>query len=108
MTLNELVKTNNASVRTKAFITYDSKKKFLADNEMLKNYSDEFIELLKQLKNVFSITVNATAYNHIVITMYHSKTKSYEYIACDCSTYDCTSFDSVKAAKQYINEQINK
>lgn len=106
MNLSELVEKNNTNGREKKYISFDSKKKFVTSNEFT-NYSNEFQLLIKQLKNVFSVAINATENKYIVITMYYSKNKQYEYIVCDTGTFDCTSFDSVKNAKNYINEKIN-
>ena len=106
LTLNELVNANNNNTRTKAYITYDSKKKLLADDDTIKTLSainTEFIDLLKMLKNVFAIAINNSDNSYVVITMYYSTTKSYEYIVCNVSTLDCVSFDSVKTAKQHIS-----
>lgn len=110
LTLNELVNANNNNTRTKAYITYDSKKKLLADDGTIKTLSainTEFIDLLKQLKNVFAIAINNSDNSYVVITMYYSTTKSYEYIVCNVSTLDCVSFDSVKTAKQHISTIID-
>ena len=110
MTLNELVTANNNSTRTKAYVTYDSKKKLLADTKMIETLSainNDFVELLKQLKNVFSVAVHSNNNEYIVITMYYSTTKSYEYIVCNVATLDCMSFDSVKIAKQHISNIID-
>lgn len=109
--LNELVEKNNENTRTSKYTTYDSKKKLLADNDMMKTLSTfnaDFETLIKALKNVFSVAVCNADNKYIVITMYYSTTKKYEYIVCNVETLDCTTFDSVKSAKNAIAELLEK
>ena len=109
--LNELVEKNNENTRISKYTTYDSKKKLLADEKMMFNlntYSDDFETLLKALKNVFSVAVCNACNKYIVITMYYSTSKTYEYVACNVETLDCVSYDSVKMAKNAITEKIEK
>ncbi len=111
MTLNELVMNNEKNTRASKYKTYDSKKKLLADDKMLFNlkaYNDDFESLIKALKNVFSVAVCNTDNKYIVITMYYSTNKRYEYIACNVETLECVSYDSVKMAKNAITEIIEK
>lgn len=109
--LNELVEKNASNTRISKYTTYDSKKKLLADEKMMFNlnaHSDNFESLLKALKNVFSVAVCNANNKYIVITMYYSTTKKYEYIACDIETLDCISYDSIKMAKNAITELLAK
>lgn len=111
MTLNELVMNNEKNTRASKYKTYDSKKKLLADKTMLFNlkaYNDDFETLIKALKNVFSVAVCNAKNNYIVITMYYSTTKKYEYIVCNVETLDCVSYDSIKMAKTAITELLVK
>lgn len=111
MTLNELVTKNSENTRISKYTTYDSKKKLLSDEKMMFNlnaYSDDFESLIKALKNVFSVAVCNANNKYIVITMYYSTTKKYEYIVCNIETLDCISYDSVKMAKNAITEKIEK
>lgn len=111
MNLKQLVEKNNKNTRISKYTTYDSKKKLLADKKMMFNlnaYSDDFESLLKALKNVFSVAICNANNKYIVITMYYSTTKKYEYVACNVETLDCVSYDSVKMAKNAITEKIEK
>lgn len=111
MTLNELVTKNNENTRVSKYTTYDSKKKLLADNDMLANLSAlnaDFEPLLKALKNVFSVAICNADNKYIVITMYYSTSKKYEYIVCNIETLECVSYDSVKMAKNAIAEKAEK
>lgn len=110
MTLNELVMNNEKNTRVSKYKTYDSKKKLLADDTMmfnLKSYSDDFESLLKALKNVFSVAVCNADNKYIVITMYYSTIKKYDYIACNIETLECVSYDSIKDAKNAIAQMVN-
>ena len=109
--LNELVEKNNQNTRISKYTTYDSKKKFLSDDTMLFNlkaYNDDFESLIKALKNVFSIAVCNANNKYIVITMYYSTTKRYEYITCNVETLECNSYDSIKEAKNAITGLLSK
>lgn len=111
MTLNELVNKNNENTRVSKYTTYDSKKKLLSDENIMKTLSTfnaDFESLIKALKNVFSVAVCNADNKYIVITMYYSTNKRYEYIVCNIETLDCTTFDSVKNAKNAITEIIEK
>ena len=111
MNLKQLVEKNNENTRTTKYVTYDSKKKLLADEKMmfnLKTYSDDFESLLKALKNVFSVAICNADNKYIVITMYYSTSKSYEYVTCNVETLECVSYDSVKMAKNAITELLAK
>lgn len=111
MTLNELVNKNNENTRISKYKTYDSKKKLLADNDMMKNlsaFNADFETLIKALKNVFSVAVCNADNKYIVITMYYSTSKAYEYVMCNIETLDCITFDSVKNAKTAITELLAK
>ncbi len=108
--LNELVAKNSENTRISKFTTYDSKKKLLNDSTMMTNlsaFNAEFEQLIKALKNVFSVAVCNADNKYIVLTMYYSTTKKYEYITCNIETLDCTTFDSVKMAKSAIAEILN-
>lgn len=109
MTLNELVTKNNENTRISKYSTYDSKKKLLCDEKMifcLSKYNDDFESLLKALKNVFSVAVCNACNKYIVLTMYYSTSKKYEYITCNIETLECVSYDSVKMAKNAIAEMV--
>ena len=109
--LNELVEKNANNIRISKYKTYDSKKKLLADNDMMKilsAFNADFETLIKALKNVFSVAVCNADNKYIVITMYYSTNKKYEYITCNVETLDCTTFDSVKNAKNAIAELLEK
>ena len=107
--LNELVEKNNENTRISKYKTYDSKKKLLADNDMMKTlsaFNADFETLIKALKNVFSIAVCNADNKYIVITMYYSTNKKYEYITCNIETLECVSYDSVKMAKTAIADLL--
>lgn len=109
MTLNELVTKNNENTRISKYTTFDSKKKLLADEKMMFNltaHNDDFESLLKALKNVFSVAICNADNKYIVLTMYYSTSKKYEYITCNIETLECVSYDSVKMAKNAIAEKI--
>lgn len=109
--LNELVEKNANNTRISKYTTYDSKKKLLSDTDMMKKlsaFNADFETLIKALKNVFSVAVCNADNKYIVITMYYSTTKKYEYITCNIETLECVSYDSVKMAKNAIDEILEK
>lgn len=111
MNLKQLVEKNNENTRTSKYTTYDSKKKLLSDTDMMKTlsaFNTDFLTLIKALKNVFSIAIYNADNRYIVITMYYSTTKKYEYVACNVETLDCVSYDSIKMAKTAITELLVK
>ena len=111
MTLNELVMNNEKNTRISKYTTFDSKKKLLSDDDMMKTlsaFNADFLTLIKALKNVFSVAVCNADNKYIVITMYYNTSKKYEYITCNVETLDCTTFDSVKNAKNAITELLEK
>lgn len=111
MTLNELVMNNEKNTRISKYTTFDSKKKLLSDDDMMKTlsaFNDDFETLIKALKNVFSVAVCNADNKYIVITMYYSTSKSYEYVTCNVETLECVSYDSVKMAKTAIAELLAK
>lgn len=111
MNLKQLVEKNNENTRTTKYVTYDSKKKLLADNDMMKTliaFNADFETLIKALKNVFSVAVCNADNKYIVITMYYSTNKKYEYVVCNVETLECTMFDSIKSAKNAIAELLEK
>ena len=111
MTLNELVTKNNENTRISKYTTFDSKKKLLSDTDMvatLNALNADFETLIKALKNVFSVAICNADNKYIVITMYYSTSKKYEYVVCNVETLDCTTFDSIKSAKSTIAELLEK
>lgn len=111
MTLNELVTKNSENTRTSKYTTYDSKKKLLADDTMMKTlsaFNADFKTLIKALKNVFSVAVCNADNKYIVITMYYSTSKAYEYVMCNIETLECVSYNSIKMAKNAITELLAK
>lgn len=108
MLFNEYVKQSNVtnSSNTKQFTNYISKTAFV-DHTMITNKS--LINDINELKNCFSFSEHKSL-KWLVIQMYYSKTKKYDYLVVDVvsqKVIKSSKLNSIKTCKSFIIDTIN-
>lgn len=101
--IQEVIATQTTTSRVHSFCEYNSKKKLLSANILTQEQS----KYIQELKNTFTFYLHESN-KYLVITMYYSATKSYEYLVVNLETLGCCKCESVKLAKQGVLEIIQE
>lgn len=95
--LLEYIKQQETAESKNLFTNYASKKALLAANVL----SESQTKIVTELKNCFAFAMYTDG-GHLVVTMYYNATKTYEYWAIDLTTWEYTSFGTIKEAKKSV------
>lgn len=102
-TINEVISEQTTTSRASSFTEYNSKKKLLNSGVL----SEEQSVFIQKLKNTFTFYIHNDN-DFLVITMYYSTTKKYDFLVVDLNTLKVAQAESVKVAKQAILEIKSK
>lgn len=99
--LKEIINTQKIAT-AKTFMEFNSKKKLLNSNLL----NEEQATFIQQLTNTFTFYLHDDG-KYMLIVMYYSTTKTYEYLVVDLENFTVAHTQSVKVGKQDILATIN-
>ena len=100
--IEEVISAQTRVAKEKAFITLGAKKQVM-ESEMLTDVQKEYIN---RLRSTYAFDLHKDG-RYIVITMYYSATKKYDFIIVDLETLRCATAPSIKIAKEEVMKLVD-